>query len=195
MFSTVVLMTLAISKMAYAQAPATPSPTGAVAQAAAAAKVRAALLNEDFKDYIMIICGSLALALIIWKVWMELIKHVRTLACLNNENQQYFTIPSIHYANFKKYLLYAPIFRKRHNREFQLSAAINVGTLPTRFQLMFLSLYLGTNVAFCVVSINWDGDFTNTSKALRNRAGVLATINMVGYIAMAYDRGLFLEDY
>lgn len=33
---------------------------------------------------------------------------------------------------FKKHVLYAPLNNKRHNREIQLSAALNVGTIPSR---------------------------------------------------------------
>jgi hypothetical protein len=172
--STLSFVTVCLLDIVSAEAPATPTST-----AVAAAKMRAVALNEGFMNYIMIICGSLTVGLLLWRGILELIKHVRTMASLNNDTQRYFAIPNHAYSNFKKHLLYAPIFRKRHNREFQISAAINVGTLPTRFQLLFLTAYLGTNVAFCVLSIDWNGDYTITLKAFRNRTGVLATVNMV----------------
>jgi hypothetical protein len=172
---------LAIAKMASAQA--APAQTGAAATAAAAAakalQVKAAMFNQDFYNYIFIICGSLVAALLVWRVGMESVKYIRTLTCLNNDTQRYFTVPSERFASFKKHVLYAPIFRKRHNREFQLSAALNVGTLPTRLQLLFLMSYFGTNVAFCVVSIDWSQKFTTAAHELRNRTGILAVVNMV----------------
>jgi hypothetical protein len=103
-------------------------------------QAKAAMFNQDFYNYIFIICGSLVAALVVWRVGLESVKYVRTLTCLNNDTQSYFRLPSEAFATFKKHVLYAPIFRKRHNREFQLSAAVNVGTLPTRLQLLFLSL-------------------------------------------------------
>jgi hypothetical protein len=158
--------------------PTTPAQIAAASAQAAAAKKNEAL-NEDFQNYIMVVCGSVAAGMIIWRVGIELIKYIRTVTSLNNDTQRYFALPRAVYGKFKKHMLYAPLFRKRHNREFQLSAAINVGTLPTRFQFLFLLGYLGTNVAFCVLSINWCGDFSQTSRAFRNRTGVLATVNMV----------------
>lgn len=165
--------------MVSAQAP--PAATGAAAAAAAAARIEAAKANQDFYNYIFVILAALIVALTIWRVGMESVKYVRTLTCLslNNERQRYFTIPSAPFASFKKHLLYAPVFGKRHNREFKLSSAINVGTLPTRFQLLFLLAYFGTNVSFCVLSIAWEEDIVTVSKQVRNRTGILAVVNMV----------------
>ena len=83
------------------------------------------------------------------------------------------------WARVKKHLLYAPIGRKRHNREIQLSTAVNVGTLPSRFQLILLLLYAASQVAFCIYL-----DYGVNGKAallaeLRGRSGTLALLNMV----------------
>lgn len=156
-----------------------PAATGAAAVAAATAKKNAAIFNQDFENYLLILCGSLVAALIVWRVTLETIKYVRHMTCLNNDTQVYFSRPSEAFAAFKKHVLYAPVFRKRHNREIQLSAAMNVGTLPTRFQLFFLAGYFATNVAFCVVSIQWSAAYATAAQQLRNRAGILAVVNMV----------------
>lgn len=158
---------------------ATGGTTTAAAAAAKALQANAAALNQDFYDYIFIVLASLIVALTFWRVGNELVKYVRQMASLNNDTQRYFAIPSAGYAKFKKHVLYAPIFSKRHNREIQLTKAINVGTLPTRFQLAFLTAYFGTNVAFCVVSIDWSQSFTTVAKEVRNRTGILAVVNMV----------------
>lgn len=155
---------------------------GAAATAAKAAQANAAVLNQDFYNYIFIVLASLIVGLGIWRVGMESAKYVRTLACLKNDTQGYFAVPSHTFAVVKKNLLYAPIFRKRHNREFQLSAATNMGILPTRFQLFFLAGYFATNVAFCVVSIQWSATYTTVCQQLRNRTGILAVVNMVGHV-------------
>jgi hypothetical protein len=155
---------------------------GAAAEAAEAAQVHAAALNQDFYDYIFIILASLIVVLGVWRVGIELVKYVRTLTCLNNDTQRYFSVPSHTFAFVKKNILYAPIFRKRHNREIQLSAAVNMGSLPTRLQLFFLAGYFGTNVAFCVVSIQWSASYTTVCEQLRNRTGILAVVNLVSVV-------------
>jgi hypothetical protein len=161
---------------------------GTKTAAADAAAIRAAAneLNEQFYNYVFIILGALTMGMIIWRVTLESVKYMRTLVCLSNDTQRYFAVPSPSWASFKKNLLYAPIFRKRHNREFKLSAAVNVGTLPTRFQLLFLSAYFGTNVAFCVVSITWDQSYSVVAKQVRNRSGILAVVNMVGSLSLPF---------
>lgn len=193
--STRFLTVFAIARVVSAQAAATgetkSNTTGAATGAAAggaattaaqAAKVNAAALNQDFYNYIFILLASLIAALGMWRIGMESVKHVRTLTCLNNDTQRYFAIPSHTFAAIKRNILYAPIFRKRHNREIQLSSAINVGTLPTRFQFFFIAGYFGTNVAFCVVSIQWDAAYTTVLQQLRNRTGILAVVNMVSAV-------------
>jgi hypothetical protein len=187
--STRTLAVLAVAQMVSAQAAPAQSGTAApAAQAAAALQAKAAIWNEDFSNYMFIILGSLIAALLVWRVGTESVKYVRTLASLSNDTQRYFTAPSEKFSSFKKHILYAPIFRKRHNREFQLSSAINVGTLPTRLQLLFLMSYFGTNIAFCVVSIDWDQPLATASRELRNRTGILAVVNMVSHFSMSAIR-------
>lgn len=141
--------------------------------------------NDMFYDYVFIVSAALVIGLGTWRIILESTKYVRTLTCLNNPTQKFFARPSATFASFKNRLLYAPILGKRHNREFQLSAAINMGTLPTRFQFLFLTAYLGTQVAFCVVSIHWDQSFTTVAKELRNRSGILSVVNMVPLFIIA----------
>ena len=158
---------------------ATAGGNGTASAGAAKGPSNAAILNHEFSNYIFIVLASLVVALVIWRTLMEITKYVRTTSCLNNERQSFFAIPSSKYASLKKHLLYAPVFSKRHNREFQLSSALNVGTLPTRFQLLFLALYFGSNIAFCVVSIDWSNPFATVCKEVRNRTGILSVVNMV----------------
>lgn len=154
-------------------------------QIAAAYKVAAYAYNLDFYNYVFIVLAALIVGFGFWRLVLESTKYVRLLTCLNNPTQNYFVNPSQAYATFKRSLLYAPIFNKRHNREFQLSRAINMGTLPTRFQLGFLLALFGTQIAFCVVSIHWDGSFSTVAQEVRNRTGILAVVNMVPLFIMA----------
>merc|ERR1712000_336753 len=125
-----------------------------------AAKDAAELVNAKLSDYLMIVCGAVSVAVIIWKVCERVIKITRHVSCLHNDKQRYFAVPSPNVSALKRHLLYAPVVSKRHNREIQLSRAINVGTLPTRFQLLFLIAYFASNVAWCVVDIPFDGEMS-----------------------------------
>lgn len=138
--------------------------------------------NDALSSYLFIICGAVSVAVIVWKLCDKIIKLSRHMACLNNDKQRYFAIPSPNVSSLKRHLLYAPIFSKRHNREIQLSSAVNIGTLPSRFQLSFLAAYFITNVIFCVIEIPYAADVTTAAGQLRNRTGVLATVNMVCFI-------------
>jgi hypothetical protein len=189
------LLLLAYAALAAAQAPPTAGQTPEQLAAAAKARAKSEALNEDFQHYLILLCGALIAFFVVWRVGIESIKYVRKLACLNNEGQRYFAIPAFSYAKFKKHFLYAPVFSKRHNKEFKLSSAINVGTLPTRFQLLFLTGYLGTNVAFCVLSIDWsNSSFTTVAGQVRNRTGILAVVNMVSGIRCGRDIVLISVD-
>ena len=137
------------------------------------------LQNLLLSNYLFWTLACISAALIIWRASTEFIKYIRHITCLNNDTQRYFAMPSGKLSWFKKNIQYAPLINKRHNREFQLTQAVNVGTLPTRLQFVFLVGYFGTNVAFCVLQIPFAGSFTAAAALLRNRSGVLAVVNMV----------------
>ncbi|KAM0303531.1 hypothetical protein HYE67_003604 [Fusarium culmorum] len=141
--------------------------------------------NGNLAKYLMIVCGSVSLAVVIWKVCERIIRLTRHVSCLNNDKQRYFAIPSQRFASLKRNLLYAPVFSKRHNREIQISKAINVGTLPTRFQLLFLIAYFASNIVWCVIDIDYSADMSAACGVIRNRTGVLSTVNMVPLFLLA----------
>ncbi|KAM7222408.1 Ferric reductase like transmembrane component domain containing protein [Rhypophila decipiens] len=143
------------------------------------------VVNEMLSKHLVVILGGISAALLIWRLSMVLIKYIRTVACLTNDTQRYFAAPSTKISWFKKNVLYAPIFGKRHNREFQLSSAVNVGTLPTRFQLVFLLAYFAANVAFCVITIDYSLPYAQVARLVRNRTGVLSVINMIPLFILA----------
>ena len=114
--------------------------------------------------------------------------HLRHLTSMTGSKRQqtYWSIErSSFYANIKKYFLYAPLGRKRHNREIQLSSAVNVGTIPSRFQAILVALYMGSQIAYCSYL-----DYSVNEKAalvaeLRGRSGTLAVLNMVPLFVLA----------
>lgn len=160
--------------------------SGAGSNATAATKGEGQAIDQDKENellshFLLIICGALAVTLIIWRLYSVIVKYVRQVSCLSNDTQYYFARASPKTSWIKKNLVYAPISRKRHNREIQMSSAVNMGTLPTRMQLLLLAGYFATNVAFCVINLNFQSNFYDFASQLRNRSGVLAVINMVSY--------------
>lgn len=165
---------------------------GAKAAEASAASSTAAIdateaeeITDLFHKFIFIICGVVAVIFVVWRILIVSVKYMRQLVCLTNEKQRYFTRPYAKYASLKKHMIYAPIFHKRHNREFQLSSAMNMGVLPTRFQLFALTAYVATNIAFCLARIHWDQPFSTVASEMRHRSGVLAVVNMIPLFIMA----------
>ncbi|OBT62377.1 hypothetical protein VE03_08429 [Pseudogymnoascus sp. 23342-1-I1] len=142
-------------------------------------------VTDLFHKFIFIICGVVAVIFVTWRILIVSVKYMRQLVCLTNEKQRYFQMPYKKYASLKKYLIYAPIFHKRHNREFQLSTAMNMGVLPTRFQLFALAAYVGTNIAFCLVRIHWDQALSVVAVEMRHRSGILAVVNMIPLFIMS----------
>lgn len=147
--------------------------------------MEAYIVNEMLSHYLLLVLGCISVVLLSWRLTTLLVRYVRTVTCLYNDTQRYFAQSSDNYSWFKRNVQYAPILSKRHNREFQLSSAINVGTLPTRLQLVFLLGYFATNVAFCVMTIDFSGEFSDVAKLIRNRTGYLSVVNMIPLFLMA----------
>lgn len=152
---------------------------GQVNSMSPADKLAADQEHEALSSYLLLVCGVLSIVLLAWRISSQVTRLFRTIACLNDDKQRYFTIADWKASFFKKHLLYAPLFRKRHNREFQLSSAINVGTLPTRLEFLILAGYLTTNLVFCVYGIPFGSSFATAAGQFGNRTGTLAVVNMV----------------
>ena len=144
------------------------------------------------KDYLLVLTGFVFL-LLLYRVVLNVIHHTRTLACLNNNTQRYFAKPNIDWQNFKLALLYAPLFRARHKHEIRLSSALNMGTLPTRFQSMLLAAIIATNVTLCVYGIPWHGAGIDVLPVLRNRTGSIAVANLIPVMILSSPKNPFIK--
>ncbi len=120
--------------------------------------------------------------------------HLRLLSSLglNQDEQHYFTSTSSFYSWIKRNILNAPLIHKRHNKEFQLSAATNLGILPSRLHSFFLSFYLVSNVVYCCIL-----DYHNQPKAAliaeaRGRTGHLAVYNLMPMILFSSRNNPFI---
>ncbi|KAF2261730.1 hypothetical protein CC78DRAFT_469567 [Lojkania enalia] len=148
--------------------------------------------NVDVQHFFGYIWVAFVSAFILYQIVFHLVRYLRTMACLNNETQRYFATPHALYAWFKKNFLDAPLFRTRHHREFKLSTAINVGTLPSRLQMFLLVGYFATNVGFCAWSIDWSQPYSNVAREFRNRTGILAVMNMIPLFLLAGRNNPFI---
>jgi hypothetical protein len=154
------------------------------AQIAAAKK--ASTLNETVQHNTGRIWYAIVAAFFLYQVTFHFVRYIRTVACLNNDSQRFFATPHVLWAKFKKHLLDAPLLRTRHHREFKVSNAINVGTLPSRLQTLMLVGYFATNVGFCFWRINYkNADYAAIAGELRNRSGVLSVMNMIPLFLLA----------
>ncbi|KAK8194148.1 hypothetical protein M8818_007335 [Zalaria obscura] len=112
--------------------------------------------------------------------------HIRHLLTLSNPGRQSFWSrnQTSWWPKIKQHLLYAPLFKVRHNREIQLSSAVSIGTLPSRFHTLLLTVYIGTNIAYCCV-LHYKHEKAAILAELRGRSGELAILNMIPTILFA----------
>ncbi|KAF2151039.1 hypothetical protein K461DRAFT_307714 [Myriangium duriaei CBS 260.36] len=140
-------------------------------------------VNHKFVLRLVYIWIAIIGTIFTYRLVMLYVAHTRKMACLYNDKQNYFTIPTANHSVFKRYILDSPLFRKRHNREFKISTAINVGTLPTRLQTMLLVAYYVINIIFCLVELPYGDNYFTT--ALGNRTSLIALANMIPLFLMA----------
>ncbi|KAF2114521.1 ferric reductase like transmembrane component-domain-containing protein [Lophiotrema nucula] len=148
--------------------------------------------NVDVQHFFGYIWVAFLFCFITYQAIFHFVRYVRTVACLNNETQRYFATPHALYAWFKRNCLDAPLFKTRHHREFKLSTAINIGTLPSRLQMFLLVGYFATNVGFCVWSIDFSQSYSSVAGEVRNRSGVLAVMNMIPLFLLAGRNNPFI---
>ncbi|MCJ1468566.1 hypothetical protein MMC07_007195 [Pseudocyphellaria aurata] len=149
-----------------------------------AAEAKADAQNRRYGNDMLIILAAVVVALGFYRVVVSSVRYIRALACLNNKTQRYFQPPPPTFARIKQHLLYAPLFRSRHSREFRLFS-MNLGTLPSRFQSLFFFGVIAMNVSYCVYDIPWHGAQQEKLSSLRNRSGVLAVVNMIPLVLLA----------
>ena len=139
--------------------------------------------------------GTICLIVLIGRLVQKAIAYIRhVLNLTSSERQQAFwaTDRSRTWPWIKKNLLYAPLWRKRHNREFQLSRAVNVGTLPSRFHTFILSVLLISNIIYCLL-LDWKNkDQAAVIAELRGRTGNLATVLIAPLVLLAGRNNLFI---
>ncbi|KAI0385030.1 ferric reductase like transmembrane component-domain-containing protein [Hypomontagnella monticulosa] len=144
--------------------------------------------NMLFKDMLWWTLGIMALIILsirIFEIGWSKLRHVSAMST-PAEKQSYWRraqwswMPSL-----KKNLIYAPFWKKRHNREIKLSSAVNVGTLPSRLHSIILGIYLISNFIYMFFE-DWSQENKYALAAeIRGRSGTLAAVNMVPLVILA----------
>ncbi|QSS65243.1 metalloreductase [Histoplasma capsulatum] len=138
-----------------------------------------------------ILCGTLGAACVVvlaarfGQMWNAYMRRITSAHASPRQQRYWATAESALWADIKKHLVYAPLGRKRHNREFKLSDAVNVGTLPSRLHTILLTSYILSQVAYITIL-----DYNVNERAaliaeLRGRCGVLAVLNMIPLVILA----------
>ena len=129
--------------------------------------------------YISAICCASFLVVLTWRILTVGSQYCRTLLCIYSYHQQHFVKPSHAMALFKRHVLYAPFFNKRHSRQLKAGPAISFGTLPSRLQCLFFLAYTSANVVFSGLGIPSENSLQSVAKVIRHRTGILAIVNLV----------------
>ncbi|PWY75356.1 hypothetical protein BO70DRAFT_381084 [Aspergillus heteromorphus CBS 117.55] len=120
-----------------------------------------------------------------WQVSLRIAAHLRRLASFTDSRQLYHRMPRPRMAWLKRHLFDAPLLRTRHNREWQLSSAVNMGTLPGRFHALLLAGIVAMNVALCTNTVPYGDKESTVAELIRNRAGFMATANLFPLLVMS----------
>lgn len=141
-------------------------------------------LQMDYAHYMLIAMAATIGLYFAWKTNSRFISYVRRLHGLANDNQRFFSREGYYMAWLKRNIVNAPLFRTRHNREFQLSRAVNMGTLPSRFQAICLLGLIVMNITLCFLYIPFNEGVETYGKILRNRTGTLAVTNLIPLVIL-----------
>lgn len=144
-------------------------------------------VNNQVRDILWWCLGIMALLILGFRMMHRATSHLRHLAGMNGtaRQQEYFRGNKSSWWKVKKHLLYAPLWKKRHNREFKLSSAVNMGTLPSRWHALILIVYFAMNIAYTLILDYSRENHYSVVAELRGRSGVLAICNMIALVILA----------
>lgn len=151
-------------------------------------------LDDSLTNMLWFTVGLLGAVILCVRLVLMANAHLRHLLNLNTSSlqQSYWSNDrTAIWPRLKKTLLYAPLWKKRHNREFQLSRAVNVGTLPSRLHTLILVLYLVSNTVYCCY-LDYRDPRPKLIAELRGRTGHLAIVNMLPLFVLAGRNSPFI---
>ncbi|KAI2778104.1 ferric reductase like transmembrane component-domain-containing protein [Daldinia loculata] len=144
--------------------------------------------NMLFKDMLWWTLGIIALIVLTTRLmeigWTK-IRHVSAMSTPADKQTYWKRSQWSRMPWLKRNLIYAPLWKKRHNREIKLSAAISIGTLPSRLHSVILGIYLISNLVYMCYEDWFQENRYALAAEIRGRSGTLALVNMVPLIIMA----------
>lgn len=134
--------------------------------------------------YMLVGIAVVLLGLRVANMWW---RHNRHLSTMGNPTRQAYwaTNRTSWWPWLNRHVLVAPLWKKKHNAQFQISSAIDNGTLPGRWHTIMLVVYVALNAAWCLALPYKVLDHKQTIAALRGRTGTLAALNLIPTILFA----------
>ncbi|KAJ9616432.1 hypothetical protein H2200_000150 [Cladophialophora chaetospira] len=157
-------------------------------------------LDMDRKLVVMLWLTIAATVFVVFSIRLAqlFVSYIRTTSCMRTDkpnDQNYFSVDHFSFwEKLKKHLIYAPLGKKRHNRELQLhGGAVSYGTLPSRIHTLIMGVYSIMTIIYCLIL-----DYSNTQNGaiwaeLRGRSGILATVNLIPLIVLAQRNNLAIR--
>lgn len=134
---------------------------------------------------IMVLAGC-ALIAFFHRVWTDFINNQRLKFAIHHGFKISFNRPNRAKSWLNRHLLYAPLFDRRHNREFRIFRGhVNMGTIPTRLETLLIACYIALNALFCVVVISWNQPISHSLHSLIGTTGTLAIVNIFPLVITA----------
>ncbi|KAL6244668.1 hypothetical protein RBB50_008196 [Rhinocladiella similis] len=152
----------------------------------AATKKYLAHLNKTLAwNYLWALLGVVGL-FFVYATFHRIDAHVRHLASMGRPaSLRYFSQCSSTFSRIKSNLIYAPLLYYRRAREIKLSRHLGFGTLPTRFQAIFIFLIVVTNIFASIWNIPWSDPELQVLPILRNRTGCLSVVNLIPIVVLS----------
>lgn len=140
-------------------------------------------MNPEVAVPLFVVAG-LVVVLYLWRSAVRIKHHRRSKLAMQVDDQSELSWTSSVNASLKKHVLYAPLFSKRHSREFRF-LRLHMGSVPLRLEVILLLIYLALNIAFVVVVVDWWSGFSKKMFQLKYAAGHLAVMNTPGLVLSA----------
>ncbi|ETN45503.1 uncharacterized protein HMPREF1541_09335 [Cyphellophora europaea CBS 101466] len=179
-------------------------PLALLASAAAAAPAGGNQQNAETQEYLTYLNKNLsenyawsllafAACIFIYRSSVRVYAHMRHLASLTATSQKYFAEGDSRVNWLKRHILYAPTFRHKRATEIQFHRYLNFGSIPTRFQTVFITACIVVNVWACCWEVPWNDERLQVLPILRNRTGTLSVANLVPVLIMATIKNPLIE--
>ncbi|RMD44748.1 hypothetical protein DV735_g328, partial [Chaetothyriales sp. CBS 134920] len=150
-------------------------------------------LNKSLSTYYIYALLALAGVVLVYRSALRLVAHTRHLVSMTSgRGQRYFATTSSTVGWIKDHVLYAPTFRHKRATEIKFSKHVNLGTIPTRFQTLFIAACIAYNVFASVWNVPWSETEDKVLKALGDRTGILSVANLLPLVIMATIKNPFI---